>query len=256
MTKTEIDKKSQASAESIWGSSGKETINIKTRETLEPPALIARQNTKLTQKAYTPLGKLKRVLFAEVSDAAIKDKSNPLLGNKRNFLHLDWMGIGPTIGVGLDGEDFLVTESLPEPPKIADPASAPQNVLQRDMVVGLRKQGQEWASIAKHLCTSIERCKKAAALPAGADLWPEYSQVEQTVWHRSYGPISLNGDTWECFQPITQIEISSVQKKGFIYLNCVGPDSRDRHGALIWNPSTKKAHIVYGRFEVSLPPMD
>ncbi len=260
MAKVNYDRKTEDEKERLWGPVGLEdswrgkTLNIAVRDKLELPALMEAQRNRLRLKQYTPLGKLKRVMLAEAGESAVSDPSNPLVGNKKQYLHLDWIGIGPLIGIGSDGEDVLIAESLPEPPMLTDPAWKPRPVIDRDMVVGLRKQGYVWTTIAQQMGVTVEEVQKAASLPERDSLWPDPPKVKQSVWHRSYGPVKIGAETWECFQPVTQIEIASQAHNGFVYVNSIAPDNMGRHTALLWHPGTKRAHFVYGILEVKLPP--
>ena len=252
MAQTNLDRKADESASALWGNPGRNTLHIAVKGSLDLPDVMTRQLNKVRMKSFTPLGTLKRVLFEQVSDEALAARDNRLVGNKNECLQLDWLNIGPMMGLGADGEDILFAESLPVPPLVTDPGWKAEPVLSRDMIVGLHDQGKTLGTIAVELGASVDRVEEAYNLPKGDTLWPTPPKVEQTVWHRSLGPVEIGGAIWESFGPVIQIEIASLSKQGFIYVNARGPDSRDRHMELIWHPETHRAHFVFGSYEVDM----
>lgn len=259
MAKTGTDIKLEERADDLWGSaSGRgQTLQISVKQELDLPDLMARQTNKLRMKTYKGIGQLKRMLFEQAGNEAVKSPDNPLVGNKKNFLHLDWMAVGPLIGT--DGEDLLVCGSLPEPPQIVDPDWKPEPVLDHDMVMALHNTGQSFAQIAVNMGTSVERVNQAASMNKGESLWPDPPKVKQSVWDRSYGPLKIGPEVWECFQPIYLLELFSKADGGFHYVKAATdgdgnpiPDNKGRHMAMLWHEPTKRAHFVYGMWEVKL----
>jgi hypothetical protein len=79
------------------------------------------QRERVQRAEFLPLGKLITVVLEPARDANLPPRDQTKVWGVR----LDWMGMGPMLGLSLDQQDLLITTPVPPLPKIVDPQWKP-----------------------------------------------------------------------------------------------------------------------------------
>jgi hypothetical protein len=262
----------QRNAEELFRS-GQSQFPIGDAPLVQPAAAIPAFDPEISQRMlrqqaiertgqYEIIGKLERIQIGAdgipldvvmSTPEGMRKMPNPILNQKLRTASLDWLNTGPGIGLSADQKEMIVLPPVLAPPPIPDPAwQAPplhdaNGVAWQDHRDG---NGELTPEAKLHLAAAYE---------------PQ--RVDQTLPFFAWGGCTIGAETWMVFHPIHQMLFLGVagdgpvskawaqggsgagDNTGFLTANWRA-DNQGRHCMLLYNPDTKKAHILGGLFQL------
>jgi len=185
---------------------------------LELSARLTRQNQQIMRHEYQPLGRLEQVHVEAAGIAHLA--GNPLLRNPKRHTGMDWYKTGPGIGWSASNE-LLIVGAFAPPPPIPDPNHQPEpKYTQPTTTEGPRLI---WDSVKPRMMVQN--------MADYADCVVRFASGE-----------------WLVFQPVHSVLLLSA-KGGFTIITTKA-DAAGRSCCLIYDPRSKRAHFLYGAYEI------
>ena len=184
---------------------------------------LARQDGRVLRREYEPLGMLETVQFDTEGLAADSDywqrlkSERSVISDPRLVAMFDWYKTGPLLGFSADQKELLVVSPMPPPPKIPDPDWEPTLIYDPKGQASLKQE--------------------------------EKPLIEQKLARIATGRVQINRRKWMVFQPIHQLLLIDVRRRGFITVHFVA-DSFGRHCCLLYSLHRQRGHFLCGQVQV------
>lgn len=262
----------QRAAEELYRS-GKSQFPVGDEKLVQPAAVVPPFDNEISARImrqqaiertgqYEIIGKLERIQIgadgvplevAMNTAEGIRTMPNPIVNDKLRTASLDWLGIGPGIGLSADQKEMIVLPPVMAPPPIPDPNWKTPPLYDACGIAWLDHRGEDG-----QLTEEAKRHLAAAYNPP---------RIEQTLPFFAWGGCKIGVETWMVFHPIHQMLFLGVagdgpvskawaqggngagDNTGFVTANWRA-DLQGRHCMLLYNPDTRKAHILGGLFQL------